>query len=248
MKKVLILSILVMFIISCESDSDSAGASESPSSDGQGGSLATFSLKGDYLYVVDRFDLNVFSLSTPEEPVFTNRVNVGFDIETLFGYQDYLYIGSRTGMFIYSLTDPEFPKKLAQVEHFTACDPVVANDTHTYVTLHSDTFCGNDINLLEIYDVTDVTEPVLISSRNLIFPRGLGLYGNYLLVCDDEIKIFDVSNPSESKLVNAIDRQAFDVIINGDLLIAIGETGLFQYRLSTSGDGISYSPLSSISI
>ncbi len=248
MKKLFILSLLTLWLISCESDGDSANGQDSPSTDGQGGSLATFTLKGDYLYVVDQFDLNVFSLSTAQEPVFVNKVNIGFDIETLFGYKDYLYIGSRTGMFIYGLNDPEFPQKLSRVEHFTACDPVVANDTHAYVTLHSDTFCGNDINVLEIYDVNDVTQPVLISSRNLIFPRGLGLYGNYLIVCDDEIKIFDVSNPSESKLVNAIDRKAFDVIINGDLLIAIGETGLFQYQLSTSLEGITYTTLSSISI
>lgn len=248
MKKVFTLFLITSFIISCESDSDSANGQDSPSTDGQGGSLATFILKGDYLYVVDQFDLNVFSLGNAQEPVFVNKVNVGFDIETLFGYRDYLYIGSRTGMFIYGLSDPEFPNKLSQVQHFTACDPVVANDTHAFVTLHSATFCGNDINVLEIYDVTDVTQPILVSSRNLIFPRGLGLYGNYLIVCDDEIKIFDVSNPSESKLVNAIDRQAFDVIINEDLLIAIGESGLFQYRLSDSQEGVSYTALSDISI
>lgn len=248
MKKLFVYLIFTAFITSCESDSDSASGQESTSTDGQGGSLATFTLKGDYLYVVDQFDLNVFSLGNTQEPVFVNKVNVGFDIETLFGYKDYLYVGSRTGMFIYGLGDPEFPQKLSRVQHFTACDPVVANDTHAYVTLHSDTFCGNDINVLEIYDVNEVTQPVLISSRNLIFPRGLGLYGNYLIVCDDEIKIFDVSNPSESRLVNAIDRQAFDVIISGDLLIAIGETGLFQYRLSTSQEGVAYTALSSISI
>ena len=245
------LSFLVLFlflILSCSSDGDAAGSPEPTSPDGQGGSLATFTLKGDYLYVVDRFDLNVFSLAQAEEPVLVNKVNIGFDIETLFGYKDYLYIGSRTGMFIYGLGNPEFPQKLSSVQHFTACDPVVANDTHAFVTLHSDTFCGNDINVLEIYDVTNVTEPILVSSRNLIFPRGLGLYGNYLFVCDDEIKVFDISDPAESKLVKAINKQAFDVIIRGDLLIAIGETGLFQYQLNPSDEGIDFTALSNIAI
>ena len=248
MKKLFAFFISSLLLISCQSDSDSVNGQESQSTDGQGGSLATFTLKGNYLYVVDQFDLNVFSLTNAQEPVLVNKVNIGFDIETLFSYKDYLYIGSRTGMFIYGLSDPEFPQKLSSVQHFTACDPVVANNTHAYVTLHSDTFCGNDINVLEIYDIADVTQPILISSRNLIFPRGLGLYGNYLIVCDDEIKIFDVSEPSESKLVNAIDRQAFDVIINGDVLIAIGETGLFQYQLNISQEGITYTTLSNIAI
>nr|WP_299343548.1 hypothetical protein [Allomuricauda sp.] len=249
MKRIIALLFLCAMIWNCSSDSSDSGQDGAPiNQDGQGGSLATFTLKGDYLYVVDQFDLNVFQLNDVLEPVFVNKVAVGFDIETLFGYKDYLYIGSTTGMFIYSLNNPEFPTKLSRVQHFTACDPVVANDTHAFVTLHSDTFCGNDINLLEIYDVRDVTNPILISSRNLIFPRGLGLFGNYLIVCDDEIKVFDVSDPKQSKLVNSIDRQAFDVIISDNLLIAIGETGLFQYKLDPSEGGISFTELSSIQI
>lgn len=249
MKKIVYLLFIVTLMVGCADDSNENGLSnDSASTDGQGGSLATFTLKGDYLYVVDERDLNVFSIANLEEPVLANKVPIGFDIETLFGYKDFLYIGSRTGMFIYSLTNPEFPEKMSSVQHFTACDPVVANDTHAFVTLHSNTFCGNDINLLEIYDVTDVTQPLLISSRNLIYPKGLGLYGNYLLVCDDEIKIFDVSDPLNSKLVNSIDKEAFDVIVNGNLLIAIGETGLFQYQLSTMEEGVQYNSLSTISI
>ena len=244
----LVLLLLGAFMSSCNSDSTPRNQEMSPAGDGQGGSLATFTLKGDYLYVVDENDLNVFIINNLLEPVFINKVGVGFGIETLFGYKDYLYIGSTTGMFIYSLDNPEFPKLLSSVDHFTACDPVVANDSHAFVTLHSDTFCGNDINLLEIYDVTDVRNPILVSSRNLIHPKGLGLYGNYLIVCDDQIKIFDVSVPSKSKFVKAIDRQAFDVIINGNLLIAIGETGLYQYRLDSSSDEITHTFLSSIDI
>ncbi len=158
-------------------------------------------------------------------------------------------IGSQNGMFIYSLENPEFPARLSSVEHFTACDPVIANDTHAFVTLHSETFCGNDINVLEIYDVREVTEPVLLNSRNLTFPRGLGLYENFLFVCDDEIKVFDVTNPAESKLVTSIKRSAFDVIILNDLLIAIGESGLYQYSLSNDSEaGVLATELSAISI
>lgn len=249
MKKLIYSLFVLVLVFACADDSNEGALSnDSPSTDGQGGSLATFTLKGDYLYVVDERDLNVFSIANLEEPVLANKVPIGFDIETLFGYKDFLYIGSRNGMFIYSLTNPEFPEKMSSVQHFTACDPVVANDTYAFVTLHSNTFCGNDINLLEIYDVTDVTQPVLLSSRNLIYPKGLGLYGDYLLVCDDEIKIFDVSDPLNSTLVSAIDKEAFDVIINGNLLIAIGESGLYQFELNADETGVQYTTLSTISI
>jgi len=229
MKKYLFFYLLAIFF-ACESDSTNS-ESQISDTDGQGGSLARFTLKGDYLYAVDHFELNVFNIANTAEPVKVNSVSVGFDIETLFSYKDYLYIGSQNGMFIYSLDNPEFPQQLSRVEHFTACDPVIANETHAFVTLHSETFCGNDINVLEVYDVTDVTNPVLINTRNLSYPKGLGLYNDFLFVCDDEIKIFDVSNPEESKLVTSIAREAFDVIIRNDLLIAIGESGLYQYSL-----------------
>ena len=249
MKKQLLFTVLASIILCCSSnDSDSNTSSESYSvaHTGQGGSLATFTLKGNYLYVVDEFDLNVFSLSNDYTPVLVNKVNIGFGIETLFGYKEYLYIGSRTGMFIYDLVNPEFPKKLSSVQHFTACDPVVANDTHAYVTLHSNTECGTDINVLEIYDIQTITKPVLISSRNLITPKGLGLFGDYLIVCDDHIKIFDVSNPKQSKLINSIEKSAFDVIIKGNLLIAIGNQGLYQYDLNSTDSGVEHTVLSSI--
>jgi len=242
--------ILTSFIAFCCSTEDSDNFS-SPTSgtDGQGGSLATFTLKGDYLYTVDNTDLTVFNITNIKDPVQVNTIPIGFDIETLFSYKDYLYIGSRNGMFIYGLTNPEFPEKLSQVEHFTACDPVIANDTHAFVTLHSSTFCGNTINLLEIYDITTITEPILINSRNLTSPKGLGLYGDFLIVSDDEIKVFDISNPENSMLVTSVDQNTFDVIISGDLLIAIGETGLYQYKLSPDPSlGVSITELSTIDI
>ncbi|WP_430816364.1 LVIVD repeat-containing protein [Carboxylicivirga sp. RSCT41] len=245
MKQVIITICIALTVLSCSEDSSNP---DSSNTDGQGGSLATFTLKGEYLYVVDEFDLNVFSVSKVEEPVLVNKVPVGFNIETLFSFKDYLYIGSRNGMFIYSLSNPEFPEMLSGVQHFTACDPVIANDTHAFVTLHSNTMCGNNINLLEIYDISKITEPVLVSSRNLISPKGLGLYGNYLIVCDDEVKIFDISDPNESKLINSINIEAFDVIIRGNTLIAIGDDGLYQLELENTQTGLSYSTLSTIAL
>jgi len=229
MKKTLyIITALILF--SCSSDS-SLNGSESSNFIGQGGSLASFTIVGDYLYTVDDTSLNVFSITNIENPVKVNDVSIGFRIETLFSYKQYLYIGSVDGMFIYSIDNPEEPQYKSEVQHFTACDPVVANSTHAYVTLHSNTDCGNDTNLLEIYDVSDVLNPVLISSRNLTNPIGLGLYNDYLFVCDDEVKIFDVSNPEVSQLVTTINKDVFDVIIKDNLLILIGENGLYQYSL-----------------
>ena len=228
--KRLIYSIVVLLIASsCSQDGDNTN--NAFAADGQGGSLAKFALNGNYLYTVDEFELDVFNVSSSVDPVLVNTISIGFGIETLFGFGDYLYVGSRNGMFIYSIENPEFPELLSEVQHFTSCDPVVANEQYAYVTLWSEIGCGNVINQLEIYDIENPINPMLLSTRNLMFPKGLGLYGDYLFVCDDEIKVFDVSNPEESTFVTSIDKLAFDVIIRGNLLIAIGENGLFQYQL-----------------
>lgn len=249
MKNILYIFLIAVLTIGCSTDSSNneSAAQDSANIDGQGGSLAIFALKGDYLYAVDRSDLIVFSVVNAPDPVQVNRVSVGFNVETIFGYEDYLYIGSQSGMFIYNIANPEFPEYLSSVEHFTACDPVVANDTTAFVTLWSDVGCGNFVNQLEIYNVEDVLNPTLLSVRELTGPKGLGLYGDYLFVCDDEIKVFDISDPENTVLVHNIDRLAFDVIIQGDLLIAIGDTGVWQYQLDP-GLITNTTPLSTISI
>jgi len=229
MKKI-IPFVLLVFLMGC-SDSDSAQNSEI----GQGGSLAVFAIKGNYLYGVDQMKLNVFSLVNSEKPVKVNEISIGFDIETLFSYGDNLFIGSRNGMFIYSISNPENPTKLSSVQHFTACDPVIANSTHSYVTLNSNATCGNNTNVLQVYDTKDLTKPKLIHSRTLSQPKGIGFYtADYLLVCDDVIKIFNIQNPAEPVLVHAIDKNCFDLIIRDNTLFAIGNNGVYRYKMNPS--------------
>jgi len=233
-KTILYLSVFILLLAGCSNDGNNQTVSngEVGKGDGQGGSLAVFALVGDYLYTVDHNDLNVFSLLNDREPVKVNEVNIGWEIETLFAFGNYLYIGSREGMYIFSLENPETPQLVSNVQHFTACDPVVSNGTHAFVTLHSNTFCGNNLNVLEVYDTSDPNNPVLIHTRNLTHPKGLGLYGNYLFVCDDEIKIFDITNPAAPVLASSINRLCHDVIISGNDLFAIGEHGLYRYELN----------------
>ena len=237
--------ILIAFTItSCNDDISSNDAALDV---GQGGSLATFTILNDYLYTVDNQNLNVFNISTTNNAVLVNTVFIGFDIETLISYKNVLYIGSRNGMFIYDTVNPEAPKQLSAVQHFTACDPVIANDTHAFVTLNTSLGCGTDISALQIYDIKDLTNPILISQRNLLAPKGMGLYGKYLFVCDDEVKIFDISDPENSKLVHSINTAAFDVIIINDKVITVGNNTLNQFALNKN-DITNTSLLSTISI
>lgn len=231
-KKIITLFTIVLFLISCsENSNDSSQNSEF--SDGQGGSLATFSLKGNYLYTVDFSNLSVFNIDNATNPIKVNAINVGFDIETLFSYNDFLFIGSQNAMYIYDISNAELPKKMSQSDHFRACDPVVANGTNAYVTLHTNANCGGSVNELKTYDITDIENPILLNTRGLTQPKGLSLYGSeYLLVCDDSVKIFDVTDPTDSKYLEEIPTVgAIDIIIRNNNAFIISDNSIVQYQL-----------------
>ncbi|MDO4782284.1 MAG: hypothetical protein Q4A09_03590 [Capnocytophaga felis] len=226
MKKIISFLLIAVMLIACSKDS---GNDISKSSDSVGGSLATFALVGDYLYVVDSGRLNVFSVQNPANPSKVNTVYLGFDIETLFSLNEFLFIGSRSGMFIYSIAKPESPEKLSEYRHFNACDPVVANTSHAFVTLHSNSFCGNNVNVLQVYDIGDLKRPVKIHERNLTQPKGLALSGNYLVVCDDDLKFFNIADPTNPTLVHSENKSFKDLIFYKDKLFAFGEREITQY-------------------
>ena len=229
-KYISIFSLLFLLLTSCNQDSNDVSNN---GGDGQGGSLAIFLLKGNYLYTVDYQNLNVFNIQQEQSPIKVNTINIGFDIETLFGLNNYLFIGSSTGMYIYDVSNPELPKQLSVSRHFRACDPVVANDKYAYVTLHTNAICGGSLNELQTYDITDVENPELLNVRGLTNPKGLGLYHNYLIVCDDDVKIFDVSDPTNSIYITSIPiALSIDVIIRENKLFVISEKGLYQYQLN----------------
>ncbi|UAM97433.1 hypothetical protein K8354_14065 [Polaribacter litorisediminis] len=235
LKKISKLFIITLCIISCSQDANDV-TSNSEFTDGQGGSMATFSLKGSYLYTVDYSNLSVFNIENATNPVKVNSINVGFDIETLFSFQDYLFIGSQNAMYIYDISNAELPKKMSQSDHFRACDPVVANGTNAYVTLHTNENCGGSVNELKTYDITDIENPILLNTRGLTQPKGLSLYGsNFLLVCDDSVKIFDVTDPSNSLYINEIPTTgALDIIIRNHNAFIISEHNIAQYQLDVN--------------
>jgi hypothetical protein len=208
---------------------------------GIGGSMARFTIVGDYLYAVDDYLMHVFDILSPENPVEGNSLNLGWGIETIFPYKSNLFIGSRSGMSIYTIDNPALPEFMSEVRHITTCDPVVANDDYAFVTLRSNNinnWCGNTAtNQLDVIDITDVANANLLHVYTMTGPYGLGLDGNTLFVTegDDGLKIFDVSD------VSAIDQNmiqhlqgfnAYDVIPYKGTLILIGEDGLYQFDYS----------------
>lgn len=211
---------------------------------GQGGSMARFTIAGDFMYTVDNSTLKMFDLTDPAQPLFLEgkTQQLGQNIETIFNMDTLLFIGSQDGMYIYNITRPQFPEYLSDVSHIRSCDPVVAAGHYAYVTLNSaGVWCGNTVNGLFIYDISNIRKPVQIYSSTTRFnsPKGLGIDGNKLFVCDAGVQVFDVSNPAQpvwiddlSYVTQAQGIVAYDVIPSDGLLFTSTNQGLFQFDYS----------------
>lgn len=231
------LLLFMLFCIMCVTSCTKEGAVSSSDTAGSGkaGSLARFAIVGDYLYTLDGSDIVSYDVSTGSNPVLKNRVKVGFDIETIYPYNNLLFIGSQTGMYAYELTDAAMPRLLSVVSHVRSCDPVVVQGNYAYVTLRSGTNCGGT-NVLNVYDVTNLSSPALVKTIDLAAPFGLGVNGNALYVTTPgAIKLFNITQPDNPIFVKDIDEaNASDVIPYNNTLIVQLNRGASFYDISNS--------------
>lgn len=214
--------------------------SSGETSTGTGGSMARFTITGNYLYTVDENNLKLFNITVPADPEFTRNVYIdSWGIETIFPYEDKLFIGSQTGMFVYSIVQPDNPLKITKFEHAQRCDPVVVQDDYAYITLRAGNLCGGNRSQLVVVDIGDMYNPKLVKEYVMEEPYGLGIDDSTLFVCDGPagLKIYNASNPKaiDSNLIKVYpDIHAFDVIPFNDLLLMIGIDGLSQYDYSNT--------------
>ncbi|MES2731778.1 MAG: hypothetical protein V4714_08520 [Bacteroidota bacterium] len=205
---------------------------------GIGGSMARFTLYDHYLYTVSQSDLQLFDITAPTNPQKGIKINLGnWNIETIFPYQDKLFIGSQSGMHIYDNQDPAQPELLSTYEHIRSCDPVVVDDKYAYVTLRSGTACQGFTNQLEVIDISNLKAPTLVKTYPMQHPHGLGVDNSTLFLCEGEfgLKVFNAQNVhsiDQHLLAHFKDKDAYDVIPLGKLLLVIGKDGLYQYDYS----------------
>ncbi len=229
MRKLILTLIVISTLGFSACEKDAGNINNGGSSSGEGGSLARFTIVNNHLYTIDNENLSVFDVTNTATPVFKSRVNIGFEIEALFPFKDKLFIASRFAMYIYDISNPEQPVQESQVQHFTGCDPVVANDSVAFLTIHGGNACGSSINELNIYDIKDVKNPQLMSNLPMTNPYGLGLKDSILYICDNGagLRILNVKNPSNPiELATLSDDNYIDVIPSGNLLIGMLTDGI----------------------
>lgn len=200
---------------------------------GTGGSMARFTVVGDHLFTVDNENLKTFDISSNEDPQYKLDNYVGSGVETIFPFGDKLFLGTSNGMYIYEISNEGKPSKVSFYEHVIACDPVVSDGNFAYVTLSSTReSCWRAVDELQIIDLANIANPQLIKQYEMENPRGLAVRNDTLWVCDNGIKIFDVSDKNNIQLLyNFNNIQAYDIILDNNRALVVGESGFVQYQL-----------------
>jgi len=215
------------------SSSSSSGTTNSGSPIGTGGSMARFAIVDKRMYTVSNSDLNVFNITVPNEPAYSNKINVSSSsIETIFPFKDKLFIGSQNGMFVYNINNADRPALVGQFSHVQSCDPVIADDNYAYVTLRTGTSCFGNANQLEILQLNSFTNPKLVKDYDFTNPHGLSKDRNLLFICDgaDGLKIYNASDVSNLLLVKQFSGiETYDVIALDHIALVVAKDGLYQY-------------------
>ena len=201
---------------------------------GTGGSLARFTIVQNNLYAVDNTTLTTIDIANPIQMILQNQQDVGFGIETIFPFDNTLFIGSNTGAYIYGIGGEGIPSELSFFEHAMACDPVVSDGDYAYVTIRSGRACDflGDANILEIYDIASLENPVQITEVAMNNPRGLSVDGDLLFVCDGNqgLVVFDVTDRTNPVvLTREMGFEANDVIAQNNIALVVSPDGIRQF-------------------
>lgn len=232
MKKLLFL-FLIMVFAACQDNYQLASDTT-----GVGGSLARFTFIRDSMYIVTSDSLKVYNITNPAKPRFVEGQPVSLrNVETLFSFQNRLFVGSSVGMVMYEIMPTGEIQAKGRIAHEWGCDPVVANDSLAFVSIRNGREgCLGGIRINEV-QIIDIKTFQLVASIPMTFPAGVGLDKKILFVCDNGLKILDITNPKEVKTIKYMtDIEAFDVIpLNGNLLV-IGNGKITQVNYHNLND------------
>jgi hypothetical protein len=219
-------------LMSGVASNETFGASNFANGNGLGGSTARFTIYDQYLYTLENFELGVFDIQ--DGIVHLRDLGLSMSSETLYPTNGYLYIGTTTGMLIYNLSNPASPSFVSSYAHITSCDPVVVQGDKAFVTLSTGNQCFGNVNSLQVIDLVDMTNPTLLYEYPMTNPKGLGLDGNTLFLCDgpDGLKVFDktdLGTISQHLISQFSGITAADVIPHNNVLLMTSAQGIYQY-------------------
>ena len=240
MQKLMSFIILCVVLLSC-GDGFTGSRSNNNNNVTLQSSYATLLTVGDFLYAINTNEIVTFDVKDPKNPREIDKQTVGFRIENIFHQSGVLFIGSPQALHIYKIDDNGIPREQSQTNYFddrdvTPCEPVIVQGNIAFVTLSTSISgrCGrrSRVNELRIYDVSDISKPVLLSQTRLEQPKGLGIDGNYLFVCEEQngVAVLDVSDRSKPVIIDRLEKfPSYDVIADEGLLMVVCPKEIRQY-------------------
>jgi hypothetical protein len=172
---------------------------------------------------------------------------------------NHLFMGAPGGMHIFTVENPSSPREISFIQHsIPQCgewitnpntgislwqsfleDPIVVQGNHAYSTVAPSERCGNEEGVLEIFDVSDYSDPVMVHTQTMVDPQGVAVYDNNLFVCQGEsgLFVYDLVSPTEPELSQVYqDIHAYDLIALPGVLFLTGEEGFIQYSFNGPDD------------
>jgi hypothetical protein len=236
---------LVLFIgllfcsFQCSKDQSAEFASES----GISGSITRFAAYQSYLYALNLNEVQTYDISDADHPKLVNTLATDYGLETITIYDGFVYLGSTTALYILDISNPAAPVILSQtarLESFSGCDPVAVKGNFAYSTIKIiQNICGRvgSESALIVFDVTNKSNPLQITTFPLGIPNGLSIKDNHLFVCDegyDRIEIFDITDPYNVvwSPISVVITDPVDLIINGNKMIVSTKTNFEIYDIS----------------
>jgi hypothetical protein len=208
---------------------------------GRGGSETRFALMNDYLYVARDKGIRPFNVASPAAPVMYNELGYTLDgFETLLAKNGYLYIGTSNGVVILNANNsPATPsQESVALRDIRGCDPVVVQGNYMFSTVRSGADCNrfNSSSGLFVHNIQDKKMPYTIFSQTVDNPKGLGIDGNLLFLCQGNMGLsvynWDEITKKPTFRYRYNDIHAFDVVTGNNTLIVAAENGLFLYDYS----------------
>lgn len=232
MKIIWTIIVLPLFLSACQGgSSDSSG--DSGDNISQTGSEARFVVMDDQLYTISAQDMTVYGVSDARFPVLDYRAKLPFTPDALFTEGNYLIAVSGSGVYLFDISVPSEPSLIMRYTGIHACKGFAIQGSKVFVALNHQSSCVDQydpydsnyrvesddslqINKVQIFDVSDLENPVELNSISVFDPTALAVKDDRLFVCDGEagMKVYDVSDAAGiSRVASQVDIQCDDLIL-----------------------------------